>query len=70
MIAGSPAAKAGVRPDDLIVYIDGVPVSNIAGFRDVMSRTHPGQTVKFEVRRGEKLEPLEVKLEDRPKRTP
>ncbi len=68
VLPNSPAARAGVRPDDLIVYVDGVPVANIAGFRDIMSRTHAGQTVKFEVRRGEKLEPIEVKLEERPKR--
>jgi serine protease Do len=68
VLPGSPAAKAGMRPDDLIVYVDGEPVTSIAGFRDQMSRTRPGQTVKLEVRRGEKLEAVELKLESLPKR--
>ena len=68
VLPNSPAAKAGVRADDLIVYVDGDPVASIAGFRELMSRTHAGQTIKLEVRRGEKLESLELKLEERPKR--
>jgi serine protease Do len=67
-LPGSPAAKAGIRPDDLIVYVDGEPVSSIAGFRSIMGRTHPGQTVKLEVRRGERLESIEIKLEAMPRR--
>jgi len=62
----SPAAKAGLRVDDLIVYFDGVPVSSIAAFRELMSVTRPGQVVKLEVRRGEKLEPVEITLDEKP----
>jgi serine protease Do len=67
VIPDSPAAKAGLRPDDLIVYIDGVPVTSIVTFRQIMGATRPGQVVKFEVRRNEKLQPVELKLGDRPK---
>lgn len=65
---GSPAAKSGLRPDDLIVYVDGEPIVSINGFRDFMSRTHAGQVVKLEVRRGEKMETVELKLEERPRK--
>src|SRR5438105_1350494 len=33
VVANSPAAKAGLRPDDLIVYIDGELVQSIRNFR-------------------------------------
>src|SRR5262249_50262710 len=40
----SPAAKAGLQPDDLIVYMDGEPVSSIKGYLDLLAKTFPGQT--------------------------
>lgn len=66
VLPGSPASKAGLRVDDLIVYFDGVPVSSIAAFKQLMSVTRPDQIVKLEVRRGEKLEPIEIKLIEKP----
>jgi serine protease Do len=64
----SPAAKAGLQPDDLIVYMDGEPVSSIKGYLELLAKTFPGQTVKVEVRRGDKLISLDLKLDDIPKR--
>ncbi|MBX7103332.1 MAG: S1C family serine protease [Gemmataceae bacterium] len=64
-VPGSPAAAAGLRPDDLIVYVDGEPVISVAAFRAIMSRTHAGQVIKLEVRRGDRLEPVELKLGER-----
>jgi S1-C subfamily serine protease len=65
---GSPAAKSGLKPDDLIVYVDGEPVVSIATFREIMSKTRPGMTVRLDVRRGEKLVPIELTLGEMPKR--
>lgn len=65
---GSPAAKAGLRPDDLIVYIEGEPVYSIKAFRDMMSRGKPGMELKFEVRRGQRLTSVNITLGDFPKR--
>jgi serine protease Do len=62
VVPGSPAAKAGLRPDDLIVYLDGQPVVSVAAFRDLISRVRPGATVKLEVRRGDKLLTVELTL--------
>lgn len=66
---GSPAAKAGLRSDDLVSFVDGEPVYSIKSFNDAMKRTRPGATVRLEVRRGEQLQTVEVKLEDHPKPT-
>jgi serine protease Do len=63
----SPAAKSGIKPDDLVVYLDGEPVVSIAAFKEMMLRTRPGTVVKIEVRRGDKLVPVEITLGEIPK---
>ncbi len=51
VIAGKPAERAGLKPGDRIVAIDGVPVSSPA---DVASRTNakPGLPVTYRIVRG------------------
>jgi serine protease Do len=63
---GSPAAKAGLRTDDLVSFIDGEPVYSIKAFHEQMRRTRPGQKVRLEVRRGENLQSVEVELGEPP----
>ena len=58
----SPAAKAGLRPDDLIVYVDGELVPSIKMFRDIMSQIGPGTEITLEVQRGTKLRSVKLKL--------
>jgi serine protease Do len=66
----SPASRAGLRPDDLIVYVDGEQVVSIKEFKDTMDRHEAGAEVKIEVRRGDKLTTLTLKVEEQPKRKP
>ena len=61
---GSPAAKSGFRPDDLIVYIEGEQVGSIKTFHDIVDRSPPGTEFRVEVRRGDKLMTLTLKLEE------
>jgi serine protease Do len=63
---GSPAEKAGIKPDDLIVYIDGLPVNDIHTFNEVMGRYLPNMQVKFTLQRGTKLQTVTLTL-DKPK---
>ena len=64
----SPAAKAGVKPDDLVVYLDGEPVVSIAAFKEMVLKLRPGTLVKIEVRRGDRLVPVELTLGELPKK--
>jgi S1-C subfamily serine protease len=51
-----------MRPDDLIVYIDGLQVVSIKEFKEIIDTVRPDTEVKLEVRRGDKLTTLTVKL--------
>src|SRR5262249_40893264 len=59
---GSPAQTAGLKPDDLIVYVDGLPVAHINAYRDVIDKYRRGGEVKLEVRRGDRLQTVTLKL--------
>jgi S1-C subfamily serine protease len=48
--------------------VDGEPVVSIAGFKDIISKARPGAVLKLEVRRGDKLVPVELTLAELPKR--
>ncbi len=67
VVPDSPAAKAKLRPDDLIVYVDGELVSSIKGFRELLRHKGPDETVKLEVQRGNRLVGIEMKLAQQPK---
>src|SRR5262249_56439184 len=60
--AGSPAAKAGLLADDLIVYVDGEQVGSINELLVQFKTLRPEQMVKIEVRRGDKLTTLTMKV--------
>jgi len=64
----SPAAKAGLLPDDLVIYVDGEPVQSIKAFNEYMTKTNPGTQIRLEIRRGDRLVTVEIKLEEIPKR--
>jgi serine protease Do len=70
VVPGSPAAQAGLRPDDLISFVDGEPVVSIKAFQDwIRKNTRPGTTIRLEVRRGEALQTIELTLAPHPPRT-
>lgn len=67
VVPGSPAAKAGIRPDDLISFVDGEPIISIKSFHEWMKKnTRPGQQIRIEVRRGEALQTIELTLGAQP----
>jgi serine protease Do len=67
-VPGSPAAKAGLKPDDLIVYVNNEKITSIKEFRDIVDKAPPGTEFKLEVRRGERLTTVSLKLAEMPSR--
>jgi serine protease Do len=66
---GSPAEKAGLRPDDLVSFVDGEPIVSIKAFHEfVKKNTRAGTVLRLEVRRGEVLETVEITLGAHPPR--
>ena len=66
--AGSPASKAGLKPDDLVIYLDGEPVYSTDVFRELLKRYQPGEKVQVEIRRGDILTAVHLDLAPLPKR--
>lgn len=62
----SPAALAGLKPQDLLVAIDGKPVASRAEFGRLMNSLPPGHQVRLEYQRGDLQHTNDVKLGTRP----
>ena len=65
---GSPAAKAGLQRNDVIVEFDGQPVSDMVKLRLRVADASPGKTVNMVVLREGRRIPVSVTLEDRDKK--
>lgn len=65
ILPGSPADRATtkLKPDDLIVYVEGLPVPDINSFNNILATYGPGAEIKLEVQRGDKLTSVTVKLD-------
>ncbi len=65
--ANGPAAKAGLKPDDIITAIDGRAVTSLEDLRLLVAQTSPGTTVRVDYLRDAKPQTAQVtlgKLED------
>jgi serine protease Do len=63
---GSPASKAGLRPDDVIVAIDGQQVRSDRELTRTVGLKRPGGTSTLDVFRGGKRQQVKVTLGTRP----
>lgn len=63
--AGSPADKAGIVADDVVLAVDGEPIDGQAGLVAAIRDAEPGQTVKIEILRGGKRLTFEATLVER-----
>jgi S1-C subfamily serine protease len=68
VVANSPAAAAGLRPDDLLVMIDSQVASSCRQAVQFIERLEHDATVRFGVLRGEQF--LEVTLKAKPTESP
>jgi serine protease Do len=65
VVAEGPAARAGVRPEDLVVAVDGTPITTVDDLQRLMTSDRIGVAVRLElVRNGQTLtlEALPVEL--------
>ncbi len=67
VVDGSPAARAGLRPEDLIHDVDGVAVTDAGDLQRLMTGELIGRTIRVGVVRGEltlelRVVPVELAL--------
>jgi S1-C subfamily serine protease len=49
VVGGSPAARAGLRPEDLIVAVDGEPMADVGDLQRLMVADRIGRGVEVEL---------------------
>lgn len=62
---GSPAARAGLRPGDVVLSLDGKPMENARQFRINVYTRGAGEQVALEVRRGDRALTVRVPVGER-----
>ncbi len=65
----SPAAAAELRPEDVIVGFDGVPVEDYSHLQRLTAEAQPGRTVRLEVVRQGRARTVEVRVAEAPEST-
>lgn len=70
VVPGTPAAKAGLKPGDLITAVNRKRVTSVDQFIGVVATYAPGDTVTFTVKRGGRTLHISVKLGAQPKSPP
>ncbi len=60
VVANSPAAAAGLRPDDLVISVGGQAIRNVTEYRQVVDTLKPGEEVLLLVKRGEKVQEFRI----------
>jgi Do/DeqQ family serine protease len=59
---GSPAQRAGLRPSDLIVAVDGVPIWNASELRNRVGMSPVGATIALTIERGRADRTVDVRI--------
>ena len=67
---GSPAARAGIRPYDLIVAVDGKPIAGHDELVQLISARKPGTQATLQIMRDTRSMNVPVKLAERPRTSP
>lgn len=65
VLEGEPAAKAGLRPGDIVTKLDGRPVTTGTQLRNYVASRPPGSTVVMDINRDGKTMQVRVNLQER-----
>jgi serine protease Do len=66
VLPGSSAAKADIRPNDLVLFVNDELVQSCRLFKDELGRLEAGDILKLVLRRGNALLPVELPVEKKP----
>jgi len=66
VIAGGPAAKAGLLPDDILVAVNGVKVADRSELTREVAKARPGEIIKMSILRDGKPRVVDVRSGTRP----
>jgi S1-C subfamily serine protease len=64
VVAGSPAARADLRPEDVIVAVDGTPMEDVGDLQRLMVAERIGSTVAVTIVRGGRISELALTPEE------
>ncbi len=70
VVAGSPAAKAGLQPGDTIIAVNAQTISSTEQFIETVDQYQPGQRITMKVKRGGNTLTLHLTLGTRPQTVP
>ena len=68
VITGSPAEKAGLQKDDLIIAVNDIQLDLRNTLADVIARFKPGDEVTLKIKRGDAERQVKVRLGENPDR--
>jgi serine protease DegQ len=70
VLKGGPADRAGVKPGDIIVEVEGGPVTDSSGMLNLIAALLPGEDATIKVERNQAEKSIKIKVGKRPKPLP
>lgn len=67
VLRDGPADKAGIKPGDILVAVEGKPIKNSSEMLNLVAALPPGETVTVTVIRGKQEKSIPIKVGIRPK---